>query len=163
MAFTQLSHGLLDRDPAGLVVVEAGHGPGVGVDLVQELLGHRRTKDDIVGATAPLPCLSQGTGPVPLAPTVGQAALGAVPGDRVGHPRRENGVDKRRFPVVGGGGLKGGHGAVPGVVLELGGALPHGELGPGGDAGAELVLGDLAAGQHGVEQRPDRAVPVAAR
>ena len=157
-------HGLPDSDPPGLVVVEVGQADGLlGVPVqVEELLADLLPEAEVVAAAAPLPAVGPALAVESLAAALGQAALAAVPGDGVGHPGGDHGVDVGRLPVV----LllllvhvEGGHGAVPDVVAELPGALLHGQLGPGGDGAAEDEVGlvDVGGGEHGVGEGPGTA------
>ena len=77
MALAQLSHCLLDGNPARLVVVDGGQGLGLIVLLVQKLFGDEGTENNVVGAAAPLPGLAADPS-VALAAAVAEAALGAV-------------------------------------------------------------------------------------
>ena len=79
VALAYPSHRLPHGNPTSLIVVDASNGPGVGVGLVQELLGDGGTVDHVVRAATPLPRGVRGIGPVALAAAgPGQAALRAV-------------------------------------------------------------------------------------
>ena len=154
-------HGLPHSDPAGLVVVQVGEADGLlgAPVLVEELLADLLPEAEVVTAAAPLPAVGSALAVESLTAALGQAALAAVPGDGVGHPGGDHGVDVGGLAVV----LllllvhvEGGDGAVPDVVAELPGALLHGQLGPGGDGAAEDQVGlvDVGGGEHGVGEGP---------
>ena len=159
-------HGLPHGHSPGLVVVEVGEADGLlgGPVLVQELLADLLPEGEIVAAAAPLPAVCPALAVEGLAAALGETALAAVPGDGVGHPGGDHGVDVGGLAVV----LllllvhvEGGDGTVPDVVAELPGALLHGQLSPGGDGAAEEEVGlvDVCGGQHGVGEGPGSGEP----
>ena len=154
-------HGLPHSDPAGLVVVEVGEADGLlGAPVrVEELLADLLPEAEVVAAAAPLPAVGSALAVESLTAALRQPTLAAVPGDGVGHPGGDHGVDVGGLPVV----LllllvhvEGGDGAVPDVVAELPGALLHGQLGAGGDGAAEDEVGlvDVGGGEDGVGEGP---------
>ena len=162
VTLAQGPHGLPDRHPPRLAVVEVGQGPGVGPSLaaVQELPAHLLPELDVVAAAAPLPLghVPLGANPPGLTLTMlkqinpsdffldtdvctdHQGSLAAVPGEGVGHGRRGDGLDVGRLPVVPPllpPGPEGGDGAVPDLGPELVSTLTDGQLRPGGYGGGQ--------------------------
>ena len=101
MTFAQLSHGSLDRNSSGLIIVQIGHGGRVCSRFggIQKLLRHLGSKVDVVRAPPHFPA-HLGPGEPRVAHAVREVPAAAVLGQRVRDARRHDGVHKSGLSVA---------------------------------------------------------------